>query len=192
MPFWRCVSPFGTFKPFDCRCRWPRGLRRGSAAARLLRLWVRVPPGAWIYVSCECSVLSGRCRWDELITRAEDPYWLWCVVVCDLETSWMRRPWPTGGPLRQKKELTNFHDTLHSYYAMSAFNFSAIFKDVAPTQTCEATVTLVPRNLGVQKYSMFIECWRICNFVRIIFLSNVKTAGSYKKNFFTFWLDVEN
>jgi len=21
----------------------------------------------------------------------------WCVVVCDLETSWMRRPWPTGG-----------------------------------------------------------------------------------------------
>jgi len=22
---------------------------------------------------------------------------LWCVVVCDLETSIMRRPWPTGG-----------------------------------------------------------------------------------------------
>jgi hypothetical protein len=24
---------------------WPRGLRRRSAAARLLRLWVRIPPG---------------------------------------------------------------------------------------------------------------------------------------------------
>ena len=24
------------------------GLRRGSAAARLLRLWVRIPPGAWM------------------------------------------------------------------------------------------------------------------------------------------------
>jgi hypothetical protein len=25
--------------------RWPRGLRRGSAAIRLLGLWVRIPPG---------------------------------------------------------------------------------------------------------------------------------------------------
>ena len=29
-----------------CRSQWPRGLRRRSAAARLLRLWVRIPPGA--------------------------------------------------------------------------------------------------------------------------------------------------
>jgi hypothetical protein len=35
----------------------PRGLRRGSAAARLLGLWVRIPPGAWMSVSCECCVL---------------------------------------------------------------------------------------------------------------------------------------
>ena len=27
------------------RSQWPRGLRRGSAAARLLRLWVRNPTG---------------------------------------------------------------------------------------------------------------------------------------------------
>ena len=33
------------------RCsRWPRGLRRWSAAARLLRLWVRIPPEAWMFV----------------------------------------------------------------------------------------------------------------------------------------------
>ena len=25
--------------------QWPRGLRRGSSAARLLGLWVRIPPG---------------------------------------------------------------------------------------------------------------------------------------------------
>ena len=25
----------------------------------------------------------------------EESYRLWCVVVCDLETSGMRRPWPT-------------------------------------------------------------------------------------------------
>ena len=28
-----------------CRSQWPRGLRRRSVAARLLRLWVRIPPG---------------------------------------------------------------------------------------------------------------------------------------------------
>jgi len=28
-----------------CRSQWPRGLRRRSTAARLLRLWVRIPPG---------------------------------------------------------------------------------------------------------------------------------------------------
>jgi len=29
----------------QCRSQWPRGLRRRSAAARLLGLWVRIPPG---------------------------------------------------------------------------------------------------------------------------------------------------
>ena len=80
-----------------CRSQWPRGLRRRSATACLLRLWVRIPPGAWTFVCCKCLVLSGRCLCDELITRPEESYRLWCFVVCDLETSWMRWPWPTGG-----------------------------------------------------------------------------------------------
>ena len=36
-------------------------------------------------VCCECRVLSGRGLCDELITRPEDSYRLWCVVVSDLE-----------------------------------------------------------------------------------------------------------
>ena len=32
-------------------------------------------------------MLSGRCLCDELITRAQESYRLWCVVVGDLETS---------------------------------------------------------------------------------------------------------
>jgi len=55
-------------------------------------------------VCCECRVLSGRGLCDELITRPEESYRLWCVVVCDLETSWMRRPWPTGGCCAKRKE----------------------------------------------------------------------------------------
>ena len=36
---------------------------------------------------CLLRVLSGRGLCDELITRPEESYRLWCVVVCDLETS---------------------------------------------------------------------------------------------------------
>ena len=36
--------------------KWPRGLRRRSAAYRLLRRWVRIPPKSWISVSYECRV----------------------------------------------------------------------------------------------------------------------------------------
>ena len=77
--------------------QWPPGLRRGSAAARLLGLWVRIPPGAWMIVCCECCVLSGRGLCNGLVTRPDESYRLWCVVVCDLETLWMKRPWPTAG-----------------------------------------------------------------------------------------------
>ena len=62
-------------------------------AAHLLRSWVRIPPGAWIFVCCECRVLSGRGLCDELITRPEEAYRLCCVVVCDLETSRMGAPY---------------------------------------------------------------------------------------------------
>jgi len=37
-------------------------------------------------VCCECCVLLGRGLCDELITRPEESYRLWCVV-CYLETS---------------------------------------------------------------------------------------------------------
>jgi hypothetical protein len=53
------------------RSQWPRGLRSKSAAARLLRSWVRIPTGAWMFVCCKCCVLSGRGLCDELITRPE-------------------------------------------------------------------------------------------------------------------------
>jgi len=42
-------------------------------------------------------VLSGTGLWDELITRPEESYGVYCVVVCDLESSRMRRPWTALG-----------------------------------------------------------------------------------------------
>jgi len=62
-----------------------------------------------MFVSCECCVLLGRGLCDKLITRPEESYRLWCVVVCDLETSWMRRPWLAGGCRAKKKKLSLMH-----------------------------------------------------------------------------------
>ena len=83
--------------PFQGRSQWPRGLRRRSSAARLLRMWVRIPPGAWMFVCCECCVLSGRDLCEGLITRPEDSYRLWRVNGCDQETSNTRRLKPATG-----------------------------------------------------------------------------------------------
>ena len=40
--------------------KWPRGLRRGSAAACYWDCGVRILPGLWVSVSCECCVFSLR------------------------------------------------------------------------------------------------------------------------------------
>jgi hypothetical protein len=45
-----------------------------------------------MFVCFVCCVLSGRGLCDELITRLEESYRLWCVVVCDQDTSWTRKP----------------------------------------------------------------------------------------------------
>jgi len=77
------------------RSQWSRGLRRGSAAARLLGLRVRIPPGAWTSVSCEYCLLSGRGLCVRLITRPEESYRILCVWV----SSWV---------LDHEKALTHY------------------------------------------------------------------------------------
>jgi len=74
---------------------------RTSAAARLAEIVGSNPTGGMDV--CERCVLSGRGLCDELITRREKSYRLWCVVVCDLKTSYMKRAWPTVGLSCQKQ-----------------------------------------------------------------------------------------
>jgi hypothetical protein len=69
------------------------------SAARLLGLRVRVPPGTWMSVCCECSVLwsGGLC-----IQRSPTG----CgVSECDFETSKTRRRRPTWAVEPQKENF---------------------------------------------------------------------------------------
>ena len=65
-------------------CQAVSYIERRFAAARLLRLWVRIPPGGggghgYIpVVNIVCCQLEVSC--DRLITRPEESYRLWCVV----------------------------------------------------------------------------------------------------------------
>jgi len=73
---------------FLCRrFRWPRGLRHGSAAG-LLGLRVRIPPGAWIFVSSDCYVFcAGRVLCDVPVSRPGKSYRVQvCVCVWSAAT----------------------------------------------------------------------------------------------------------
>ena len=83
-----------------CQSQWRRGLRRRSTFARLLRSWVRIPQGALMFFCCACCVLSGRGLCDELITRPDESYRLWCVVVCGIEKITLVNEKEYQGPLR--------------------------------------------------------------------------------------------
>jgi hypothetical protein len=102
----RCLN-YGIFLGYNtlyCRSQRPRVLRRKSAAARPAEIVGSNPTGG-MDVCCEFCVFSSRGLCDELITRPEESYGLWCVAVCDLETSRMRRPWPAlGCSVTEKKK----------------------------------------------------------------------------------------
>ena len=77
---------------FCCRSQWPHGLRRVSAATRLLGLWVQIPPTAWRSVSCECCVLSvevSATGWSRGVLPS--------VVCLKKKPRKMRRPRPPRG-----------------------------------------------------------------------------------------------
>jgi hypothetical protein len=63
-----------------------------------------------MFVCCVCCVLSGRGICNELITRPEESYRLWRVVVCDQETSWTRGPKPALGCSAKKTVSSRLYD----------------------------------------------------------------------------------
>ena len=66
------------------RSQWPCGLRRRSAAARLLRLRVRIPPGAWMFFCCEfyvcCQIVVSATNWSFTQRSPIDCAASFCVI----------------------------------------------------------------------------------------------------------------
>jgi len=60
---------------------------------------------------CEYCVLSGRGLCDEMITRPEESYRMWCVVVCDLEKLKNEEAMTLVGSQRHRKKKCRYrHD----------------------------------------------------------------------------------
>jgi hypothetical protein len=89
----------------------------------------------WVTSVSECIIkqtidtyfsLYLRSLCDELITRTEESYRLWCFVVCDLETSWMRRAKPSGccRPLKQTNQGDWIDALKNSVYLLNENGFS--------------------------------------------------------------------
>jgi hypothetical protein len=69
-----------------------------------------------MFVCCECCVLSGRCLCDGLITRPEEFYRPWYVVVCDLENLKNEEAVTRVGSQRHCKEKVKCAHIDVSYY----------------------------------------------------------------------------
>ena len=93
--YWRIcyfVITINVIKIAVGRSQWPCGLRRRSTATRLLRLWVRIPPGAWMsVVSVVCQVEVSATSWSLVQKRRP--------TDCGASLCVIQKPREWGGPV---------------------------------------------------------------------------------------------
>jgi len=98
----------------------------------LLRSWVRIPPGAWMFVCCECCVLSGWGLCDELITHPEESYrlvrrYVWCRNLVNEEA--MTR---VGSQRHKKKKFEYISNKMQRYTVYFIWKLLYMFRVVPP------------------------------------------------------------
>jgi hypothetical protein len=125
-------------------------------------------------VCCDCCVFSGRSLCDELITRPEESYRLRCVVVCDLEISWMRRPWPTGGSCAKIKK-TNFKRKFKFLFIGNLTNETALNVGICYRQLTNITLHYITLHYITLHY---ITLHYITNLWNEIFLQLLRVSSN--------------
>jgi len=99
--FWCCTYA-------KSRSQWPCGLRRWSAAARLLRSWVRIPPGhgCLSVVSVVCSQVEVSATNWSLVQRSPTDYGAsLCVIEKPQEWGGHDPRWVAAPQQRKKKNI---------------------------------------------------------------------------------------
>ena len=104
-------------------------------------MWVQIPPGGMDVSLLWALCVSGRGPCGELLTRPEESNRLWCVVVFDLETSGMRRPWPTGGCCAKRNKHKSFLLTWQSRNSTALTKRSFLYQ-ITPTE-CTVLITAI-------------------------------------------------
>ena len=98
-------------------------------------------------------MLSGRGLCDERITRPEESYRLWCVVMCDLETSRMGAPYIydisrlRGNPF---SDITRFSSTVRTKRASKSKKYliTQTIKTICETKESRILKTNMISNLS--------------------------------------------
>jgi hypothetical protein len=138
---------------------------------------------------CECCVLSGRGLCDALITLPEKSYRLWSVAVCDLETSRMRRPWPTLG--RNATEKKSVHVNITSHWFKICRSRAGKCNKMTRQTVCEWKIVLLFLSLHVgitahlfvavviyciiARYQYNIKIHYVSSYYSVLFVSNFST-----------------
>jgi hypothetical protein len=108
-----------------------------------------------------CCVFWGRVLCDELITRPEESYRLWCVVVCDLETLRVGSPCLLGAvapKTNQQSLLSWWIPTIFTYninhstfktdigyvFSVAELRFYIKFKYTLVLKLCLSPVAIIP------------------------------------------------
>ena len=89
-----------------------------------------------MFVCCECFVLLGRGLCDELITRPEESYRLWCIIVCDLENFKNDEATTRIGSQRHREKKIETHGTICPLCVIPYIQM-----DVYPSDTTRSCVT---------------------------------------------------
>jgi hypothetical protein len=135
------------------------------------------PVGKWMSLCCECCVLSGRGLCDEQITRQGRWYRLRCFVVCDLETSRMRRTCKRSVAVSKENISINF--LLFVYRSQVTWGWSSQLLrqctvwgrrlSVRPTELrhfyhseCDQLMSTTLRTSCVSKGTLGDSHWRHC------------------------------
>src|SRR5215475_5123453 len=101
-----------------------------------------------MFVCCECCVLSGRGLCDELITRPEESYRLWCVIVCDLENLKNEEAMTSVGLQRHSTKKSLINSSFISILHVSSLSF--VGPKILLNIFLSNTINLCTKNVALQ------------------------------------------